>query len=612
MAKKTVGKVNKKRPGQGLAARNAKLAGAEYSGVESVQFDLKSLVASVKSAQSAKTQAKQKNTDAKVEVQQLRLEETQLQTQTLTEDTAATKESATDLEKSNRELRQRLAATRKAAKAKVKSEAGPSAAESKAAEDVRLFGVMVGIYENAELLSAKQVTYLASFYDKALSSVTALPAGFSSRLALFRQLMDLARRFRRLKVTKKADQTQAPEKEEKEKPNPKDKLLGDRGKKIPPWKTLTKALSLVGGKASKVTGTARTVGSTVSASASMLAVKSIAKVSDGLKFVGRQIKQNGTDTMKWVGGKLSELTSRVMGMLRSAKNFLTGGGAADFLSMGAIALGVLPTLIDGLVSELKARFGDNFVMGFISEKWDATKKFVTEFLSDFIDKAITMIKNLPETLKNLGGKAWEATEEGASKASGWVADKATKAWDWLRGEDPKPEPKKPISKEDPSFKFQNLLNDYDTATSQSQKDGLAVRLIQLVNSTPLLKSDPKITTYLKNRGININAKVNNATNTSTTTANAAPAASGRGGSNTTTVSAPTSNTNVSVTPPPSPGGDAPVVAEKPVPSPGGGGGGADDAGSSTPTVSNGLNNASVPNNAADEGLIFMNIASMGA
>lgn len=611
MAKKTggIGK-SKKRPGQSLAARNAKIAGAEYSEIESKPFDLKTLVASVKSAQVAKGQAQKKNAKARAEVQQLRLEEEQLQTQTLQEDTAAVAESAKDLKTSNKELRQRLTAVRKAAKAKTKSELGPSAAETKASEDVRIFGVMLGIYENADILSSKQLVYLASFYDKALSSVTSLPAGFSSRLALFRQLMDLARRFRRLKVT--TPEEQLPEKEKKEKPSQKEKLLGTPEKKVNPWKTLTKALSLVGGKATRAVGTARSIGSSVTASASMVAVKSIAKVSDGLRFVGRNIKQNGIDTMKWVGSKLSDLNAKVMGMLRSAKNFLTGGGAADFLSMGAIALGILPTLVEGLVEELKKRFGENFVMGFISEKWDATKKFVTEFLSDFIDKAITMIKNLPETLKNLGTKAWEGTKKAGSNlahiAKEFVNPGVEKT---TLGEDARAAKEK--GKVPPLRQFVNMIDEYDAAKTQAQKDEIAVRMTQLVNATPSLKSETRVINAMKSRGININAKVNNATNTSTTTANAAPAASGGGGgSNTTTVSAPTNNTNVSVTPPPSPTGDAPVVAEKPSPPPGGSTGGMDDAGSPTSTVSNGLNNAAVPNNAANEALIFMNVASMGA
>jgi hypothetical protein len=298
-------------------------------------------------------------------------------------------------------------------------------------------------------------------------------------------------------------------------------------------------------------------------------------------------------------------------MLRSARNFLTGGGAADFLSMGAIALGILPTLIDGLVDELKKRFGENFVMGFISEKWDATKKFVTEFLSDFIDKAITMIKNLPETLKNLGTKAWEGTKKAGSNlahiAKEFVNPGVEKT---TLGEDARAAKEK--GKVPPLRQFVNMIDEYDAAKTQAQKDEIAVKMTQLVNATPSLKSETRVINAMKSRGININAKVNNATNTSTTTASAAPAATGGGGGSTTTVSAPTSNTNVSVTPPPSPGGEGPVVAEKPAPPPGGNAGGADDAGSSTPTVSNGLNNASVPNNAADESLIFMNIASMGA
>ena len=615
MAKKTVGKVKKiKRPGQSIAARNSKIAIAEYSDIASAPFDLKALVASVKSANTSKIKAKKKNTEAKAEVQELRIEETQLQTQILNEETQSVSEDAAQMKVSNRELRKKLAEAKKAAKVKAKSDLGPSAAETKAAEDVRLFGVMVGIYENSEALSAKQLTYLSSFYDKALSSVTALVAGSSPRIILFKQLMELAQRFRKLRVSQKPStpdkESTQKDQEKTERSDVKDKLLGSSDRKPSPWKTLTKALKLVGGKATNVVGAARPISSAVSASTSMIAVKSIAKVSDGLKFVGRKIEETGTGTLKWVGSKLSDLTSRVMGMLRSAKNFLTGGGTADFLSMGAIALGILPTLVEGLVDELKKRFGENFVMGFISEKWDATKKFVTEFLSDFIDKAITMIKNLPETLKNLGSKAWD----GAKKAGSNLAHVAK---EMLTPDTPERKAAKErladkeSGKVPPLRQFTNMIDEYDGAKTQAQKDEIAVRMTQLVNATPSLKSETRVINAMKSRGININAKVNNATNTSTTTANVGAPQSG---GNTTTVSAPTSNTNVSVTPPAaSSGSNAPVIAEKPSAPPGGSSGGSmDDAGSASSTVSNGLNNASVPNNAADETLTFMNLASMGA
>jgi hypothetical protein len=601
-------KVSKKRPGQALAARNAKVARAEYAGVESKPFDLKLLVAQVSAAQSAKAKEKKKNTEVRQQLDHLKKEEADLAVETLKADTESISQEVKEMKVSNKEIKKQRDQARRAAKSKAKSQLGPSADELVASEAVRLFGVMVGIYESSDQLATKQIAYIATFYDKALTSVNALPPGSATRLTLFAQLMELTKRFRKLRPSQVKEQ----ERPEEIKKSPKEKLLGDGSQKTPSWKSLGAAMKLMGKRATS--SVAPAVGHVMGAGAVSTAsttVKSIAKVSDGLRFIGRAIQQNGVDTLKWVGRKLSDLTSRVMGLFRSAKNFLTGGGAADMLSMGAIALGILPSIVEGLVKELKERFGENFVMGFISEKWEATKKYVSEFLSDFIDKAVTMIKELPGKLKELGGKAWDATKEGASKV--WDANKkiATGAWNWLTGkDDKKSETKAPAKNEGPQDQFDRLVKEYDAAKTQAQKDEIANKMIQLVNATPSLKTETRVINAMKSRGININTKVNNATNTTTSTANANVAPSTSGGS-TTTVSAPTSNTNVSVTPPPTE--TKPVTAEKPVPPPGVTSNGAmDDSGGATSTLSGGLTNASVPNNAANETLTFMNIASMGA
>ena len=344
-------------------------------------------------------------------------------------------------------------------------------------------------------------------------------------------------------------------------------------------------------------------------SVSSLSVKSVAKVGEGLKTIGRAIKENGLDTLKWVGGKLSDLNSRVMGLFRSARNFVSGGDASDWLAIGAIGMGILPTLIDGMIEELKKRFGDNFVMGFINEKWDATKKFVTEWLEDFIGKAVSAIKDLPDTLKKLGGEAWQGTKNAASNATHVLKEMVTPDT-----------PERKAAKERVAIKeqggvpplrqFVNLIDEYDAATSQAKKDEIANRIVQLVNATPSLKSETRVMAAMKSRNINVSAKVVNATNTSTSTANA-NVAPGSSSSSSTSVSAPTSNTNVSVSAPAATDKEEPVVAEKPAAPPASSGGGS-DAGAATGTISGGLNNASVPNNAADETLTFMNVASMGA
>jgi hypothetical protein len=373
---------------------------------------------------------------------------------------------------------------------------------------------------------------------------------------------------------------------------------------------LKKGIALAGRKAKGIKdAVASSVQQLAGSTTSALSVKSVARVGEGLKVIGKSIKENGLDTLKWVGGKLSDLNSRVMGLFRSAKNFMTGGDASDWLAIGAIGMGILPTLIDGMVEELKKRFGDNFVMGFINEKWDATKKFVTEWLEDFIGKAVSAIKDLPDTLKKIGSEAWQGTKNAASNTAHVLKEMVTPDT-----------PERKAAKERVAIKaqggvpplrqFVNLIDEYDAATSQPRKDEIADRIVQLVNATPSLKNEPRVLANMKSRNINVSAKVVNATNTSTSTANANVAPSTARASST-SVSAPVSNTNVSVSPPPATAKEEPVVAEKPA-APPASSGGSSDAGAATGTLSGGLNNASVPNNAADETLTFMNVASMGA
>lgn len=373
---------------------------------------------------------------------------------------------------------------------------------------------------------------------------------------------------------------------------------------------LKKGIALAGRKAKGIKdAVASSVQQLAGSTTSALSVKSVARVGEGLKVIGKSIKENGLDTLKWVGGKLSDLNSRVMGLFRSAKNFMTGGDASDWLAIGAIGMGILPTLIDGMVEELKKRFGDNFVMGFINEKWDATKKFVTEWLEDFIGKAVSAIKDLPDTLKKIGSEAWQGTKNAASNTAHVLKEMVTPDT-----------PERKAAKERVAIKaqggvpplrqFVNLIDEYDAATSQPRKDEIADRIVQLVNATPSLKNEPRVLANMKSRNINVSAKVVNATNTSTSTANANVAPSTARASST-SVSAPVSNTNVSVSPPPDTAKEEPVVAEKPA-APPASSGGSSDAGAATGTLSGGLNNASVPNNAADETLTFMNVASMGA
>lgn len=623
-ADKKAGKA-KKRPGQALAVRNAQIANAQYGEVGASSFDIRELVAQVAEAQSSKDRpTKKKLLKAEADLGAALAKKDQAQFDLVTAETEDAESEERELVTQRRAL-DRVKKTPRPVKRAPKrdyeddfdssddddnddvEDAQIATPKRKALKALRAFESQLKeateAFEDADdNLIASSLAELEALSVKASSLIRALPESIAKRVLLTRY-MGLFRAYVRIRgqhtgVSRWVDKVS--------------KLKGkidDEGGILPALKNAAKlGAKNLGRKV--VGGLNRGVNSALAhlpAPVAAFMVKATNAIGSGLKFVGKAIKVTGIDTMKWVGRKLADLTSRVMGLFRSARNFLSGGDAADLFSMGAIALGILPSLVEGLVGELKKRFGDDFVMGFIKEKWEDAKKYVSEFLTKFVDDAVKAIKNLPETLKTLGEKASSA----ASGAGHLIKEAISSSKSESIGSDDynaaKESGKVPITRQ-----LSNLLDTYDAANTPAEKERIAARLVQMVNSSSILKTSPQVIASLQRRGININAKVNNATNTSTTTANSTAAPiNDRSAVGSPSIVSPssTSNTNVSVTPPPS--NPASVITEKPQVSAESNSGAMDDAGTATP-VSRGLNNASVPNNAADETLTFMNLSSMGA
>ena len=616
----------KSRPGQSASNKaklnaNKRAAAAEYNQVESKPFDIKLLVTQVFQANGKKKQADSRV--AKIDKEKVALDakvaaaETQESRQEASQAASELLEARTLAKDKLAEIQQRKA-SRKIARQQAKAPT-TNVEDDKvwaAGEAVRLLEVMISVVEDASD-DRKDPAPVVPYYRKAKLAVAQLPAGSDSRLVLFNKMVLLTKRYKALfeqpgSVSQKTSQPPA------KKRHP---LLGEKGK-TKPWKSLRQALSLLGQKVDDTKGTlkggskatASIVTGVVSGVGSFI-VKSTAQVGSSLKEIGKAIKENGLDTLKWVGSRLHDLGSRVMGLFRSAKNFLGGGDATDLLAMGAIALGILPSLVSGLNEELKKQFGDNYISDFISKHWEATKTTVMDWISRMIDTAVQAVKDLPKQIAEKG-----------KAAAGGAAHLVSKGWDrlWNGKSDGEKAGEDRLSIKSkggvpPLRQFVNLLDEYDRpSNSADQKEAIKIKIQQLVKSNPELAKEQRVINNLNQRGISLSANVSQGAVTSTSTVNvpssATPSASGSSTAANTSVALPGSSggdTNVTVSQPPQSVGDTPVTADKPPPPPSTSGGGADsDSVSGSPKTS-GLSNSVVPNQAVPDTLAFMNMAGMG-
>ena len=591
---------------------NAKKAQTQYNQVESKPFDLKLLVAQVAAAQAAKKKVVSKKDKKKAAAAQVAQKVVVEETAQAKEEVAAAEVEEKTSKESLRKLKVQKRKDRKAIKDQVKNQVADSEAEYKAKEAVRLFGVVLRVVNTSRQVSQSGLSMVAQYQRRAQAALGVLRPGTELRIALFHQFMELSRQFKGLKVTEAPTEPVAPAEMAPEPGHEKDvrkKLLGDKKKdKQHPWKAMQKAIQLRGSQAVDKAKTGVAAVGNYGANMALVPymVKSIAQVGPGLRSVGKAIEENGLDTMKWVGRQISNLNSRLQGMFRSAQGLLGADSPADWLALGALAMGVLPSLVEGLEESLKKRFGDNYIQGFISEQWTKTKEGVTMWLSDFIEKTINAITDLATKAKE---KATEAAKAGAA----WVKDKAATPFS-KPADAPKPGTltvkqgsAAHLAKATPREKlayYQSQLARKDI--SPAERKEVELQLQQLVESTPSLYNNSQVIANLEAKGIKINAsaKVTKAANTSVSTATTSNVSSGpvTGGS----------NTAVTVTPSASSTADnGPVTATKPPPAPPSASNeSGSDAGSSG-VASTGLSPSSIPNQAAGDTLAFFNMTGMG-
>jgi hypothetical protein len=611
MAKKAASKTSSKtakKARQMAAARVAK-GNAEYNQVESKGFDIKLLVAQVAAAQARKTKAQtQVSTAVKKELV--------ADAVMAREEAKAAEEDAANIEK----IAHHKTSTTRTLKNRRKV-AAPEVNADDATEKTRIFSVVVATKLTAKRLTKDSLEEVETYKQRAKTAILALPAGSNARISLFARYTATVRLAATLKVSPEAVQEKAPEEERPSRGKElQEKFLGAKDRGGLSWKALERSLTAIGKRlkdgASSSVAKSRSITniSPLSSAFTAFAVQSISKIGPGLKQIGKSIKENGTNTLKWVGRKLSDLTRGLMGMFRSAKNMLAANGPEDWAALAAIGVGILPSIVEGLLGELKKRFGEDFVIGFIKEKWESTKNTVTQWLGEFIDKALELIRALPEQIAKGASSLWDKTKEGASS----VWNKGTSAVKNLFNTEDSTEVK-PLKKSNGASaidKLGGLLADHSQpGITEARKADVERKIRDLVVSSPSLYNDARIIANLEKRGIKIDTKLSQMTNnTSTTTVNPKSSTS-----NSTSVSgvAPGSPVSsgggnaVTTSPPASEASPPPVVAQPPAPEPDAADG-SGDAGKTGRQTGGGLNNASVPDNAAPDTLFFMNLASMGA
>ena len=614
---------------QKLSLKNKAIANSEYNQVTiaAAPFNLRALMLDVAAAQRNKEQktTQSKSLDEKQVAADLAL--AQEKEKVATEHVVQQEQH---LELTNQEIKKVKEAREgrhREQRPKVKAE-GVDFAD--AAEKVPIFSVLVNSKLKALRLTKESLDELATYQRRARDAVATLPVGSDARISLFSKYAAAARLAATLEITPIAtssdeegpqgdipteqERPNEPEKEDKRK-SVRDRLLGEQVKKRG-WRVLELAKNLIG--AGKETADAlasrgrriRTSIAPITSSSTTFAVQAAGKIGTGLATVGKAIKENGTNTLKWIGRKLSGLTSGIMRMFRSVSQRFTAGGIEDLAGMAAIGVGILTQVVSGMMDFLKKKFDKEFILSYIKEKWEITKKLVTDWLGEFIDKALSFIKDLPKKVAEGASSAWNKTkkvvkdffvgDEGALVGPPHLkdTDKTTATF-----------ADKPV--DSARAKLNSLMTSYSRAGTPAKKAEIEKKIRELVTVTPSLYNDSQVINNLAKRGIVIDAKISRAT-ANTSIASASPQSS-------------IVNSTVIGASPGSPitrGGNASIISvgQSPVtanpvtasPPPVENSAASSDGSSDGTRVVGGMNSFLVPVNAAPYTLFFMNLASMGA
>lgn len=633
---------SKKRSGPGNVftraqeTRARQIAQREYGDVNSKGLDLKKLLATVDTVRKGyETQLKKSTINQTVTLLAERI--------SIEEQTRELKHEATKTETKKRKVTaaqtDRADAKRRALEMLRVAAQANDALVFEATEAVRLFGVMLRVGETAKLPSKDTLNSIDSHRYKAKAALVRLKPGSDMRMRLLNQFLLYSKRYEKLKShfntvrdIKKDVEELVPQKPEglgKERDRRKrqyDILGGYRNVRDGAKERLTsfhRALKLsgraLGEKVRNLSpfGDRLTTGFRKGAASGAFTVRSIAKIGTGLIAVSKSIKDTGKSTMRWVGDRISGLTRRFMGALRNLRGLAGGnGGAMDWLTTGALAAGLLPSLISGFSDYMKKQYGDDWMQSFISEKWSETKKYVLEWLEKFVNYASDAIKSIPEKAKEIAEKV-----KNAAKNVPFVVSEMTNPANHTKERNDIEEAIKNKTKT-PQEKIIAALNKVqDPNTSKEDREEAVNEVKRLARLYPYLMEKPAIVNKMNQLGINFTYtnRYGKKINIATQQPNGDPLE--KTTINSIASSASSSTLNVSggrtsaVTPkaPAATGGggsaDAPVTAT-PAPATPDSGGTGDTGMQSSPRIS-GLSNAAIPNQATSDTLNFINMHGLG-
>ncbi len=614
-------------------ARAKQIAQREYGSVDAKGLDLKKLLASVDTARTNyDLHAKKSAINQGVMLLSERL--------TLVEETRKLKKEETShktkvRKSSDAQIRKAEAKKRAADLLRVAAQAEQDAV-FQATESLRLFGVMLRVGETGRLVTKSTLDSIDSHKFRAKRDLSLMKPGSDERMDLVRQYIAYSRRFDKLKELGQQTEAEPIElgtlptlprdtsEKEKQRRDKQRSLLGGFGKDAlsKHAASVQRALTLSGrslknGKDNLFSfGDKVVTGFRNGKDVGALTVKSIARVGSGLVSVGRAIKDTGKNTMRWVGDRICGLSRRFFGALQGIKSAMGVSGIGDWLTVGALAAGLMPSLIDGFTTYMKKQYGEDWMSSFINEKWTDTKKYVLEWLEKFVNYAADAIKSIPEKAKEIAEKV-----KNAAKNVPFVLNEMANPANHTKERNDIKEAQSNGTKTPQEKMIAALSAVQDPKLSSEDRSEAVNEVKRLARLHPYLLEKPAITNRMNQLGIDFTYtnKYGKKINIATHQYNGDPIENTTINKIGSSASSSTLNLNggrTSVTTPKAPAGggapntsNGPITATPPATSPDSAGTG-DSSLPTSPRIS-GLSNSAIPNQATSDTLNLLNMHGLG-
>lgn len=111
--------------------------------------------------------------------------------------------------------------------------------------------------------------------------------------------------------------------------------------------------------------------------------KSLKEIAKNTKQTGLTVQKASTDSLKWIGKHLKNLSSGLFRFLRAPIR-AAGGGLEGLLGVAALSTMFLKPMLEGVHAELKRQFGDDYVESFIKGLWDKSWGFLVSQVKSFL------------------------------------------------------------------------------------------------------------------------------------------------------------------------------------------------------------------------------------